>query len=107
MPASIWRPMSANGPEKAAMTPTLIVSCAVAGTAVSAIHSVRKKSRFILLLLQCIAVDSRRDDVARRLAGRLSFLSVAIDSLRRACDNCTLRATRDATPWDARSPLVV
>src|SRR6266851_2115848 len=66
MPASIWRPMSANGPEKAAMTPTLIVSCAVAGTAVRAIHSVKKKNRFMLSLLQCVAVDSRRDDAARR-----------------------------------------
>ena len=36
MPASIWPPISAKGPEKAAMTPTLIVSCAAAGTAASA-----------------------------------------------------------------------
>src|ERR1700680_5129376 len=71
MPASIWRPMSANGPEKAAMTPTLIVSCAIAGTAVSAIHSARKRNRFMSSPLQCIEVDSRRDAAARRPASRL------------------------------------
>src|SRR2546430_1368266 len=71
MPASIWRPMSANGPENAAMTPTLIVSCAVAGTAVSAIHSVRKRNRFMSSPLRCRSRFAR-DDAAPRPASRLS-----------------------------------